>query len=155
MSIKGIFGHTASLVLGLQEIAPGLPLNFLVGSSVHAAQRLVVSASLLVRRGLHLLLCHPVETALHFTMGNISELTWDKLIDAEVAKPTPETRDRALRFFAEAGFEHPQQCMGLKTGELIQGQNGVDWPDGHVDKALVKRMFDQVQALYSASRHRK
>ena len=55
-------------------------------------------------------------------MGNISELTWDKLIDAEVAKPTSETRERALRFFAEAGFEHPQQCMGLKTGELIQGR---------------------------------
>ena len=87
-------------------------------------------------------------------MANFADLTWDKLLESEATKPSPEARDRARRFSTEAGFTHPQQCMGLKAGDLNAGQNGVSWPDGHVHKALVKRMFDQVQALYSASRHR-
>ena len=81
------FWRTASLMLGFLEIAPGFPLKLLGCSWVVASPKDYTYCLVI-----------PVETALHFAMGNISELTWDKLIDAEVAKPTPETRERALLF---------------------------------------------------------
>ena len=74
-------------------------------------------------------------------MSQLNALTWDTLIETEQVRPVQATRDRAIQFFTQAGYNVPRQLASLQIGDLAEGEHGVQWPGGAAEALCTPRFI--------------